>query len=642
MIFNDITARDIQRREMESGVFSFCKAIDTFCPLGPWIVTPDEIPDPHDLAMELRVNGEPRQESHSGRMSVTIPEILVPLLGARLLGGRRRLDRDRVRRCRVQRGRGVALPAARRRDGGGDRAHRRAAQPGHLVAGRARRAGAAARALVAWPRDDAKLDRVRALMAERELDALVVRAPDNVVYLSNYWPMKGYDVVVFRRDGHLALTRSRPQADDAARTAWTDDVRLFAGYHPDDPRPPARARARGRAGGRPASAARADRARALARHAGVRPHGRRADDLHERLVPRLPGTQVDDATPLLAEARAIKTDAGDRAHADRERARGAAMEHVRERLRPGMKESEAAALWEGYVHGAGTGYDGRVELARGVRARLVRPRASAPSRPPATARCRRTSRRSSRSGSASTATGATTRRTSCPAAHAEYDELLELLLDVYDARRRALPPGREPGRARPPGPRAARGGRLPGPAVAPDRARRRRPRARAAVRAPGRRRRAARGHGPGDRARRCTGPAAAASASRTTILITADGAEKTLPLPGRLPHAHMSQTDYFDTAAPRYDALRTAGDLSRLLSALAEAGGFAGARLIDIGCGTGAHLRAFRDQYGADVSGIDASPQMLAEARAKLPDADLRVGLAEELPFPDASSTPRS
>ena len=76
VIFNDITARDIQRREMRSGVFSFCKAIDTFCPLGPWIVTPDEIPNPHDLAMELRVNGEVRQTSHSGRMSVTIPEIL--------------------------------------------------------------------------------------------------------------------------------------------------------------------------------------------------------------------------------------------------------------------------------------------------------------------------------------------------------------------------------------------------------------------------------------------------------------------------------------------------------------------------------------------------------------------------------------
>jgi 2-keto-4-pentenoate hydratase/2-oxohepta-3-ene-1,7-dioic acid hydratase in catechol pathway len=76
VIFSDITARDIQRREMRSGVFSFCKAIDTFCPLGPWIVTPDEVGDPHDLKMELRVNGEPRQESYSGNMSVTIPEIL--------------------------------------------------------------------------------------------------------------------------------------------------------------------------------------------------------------------------------------------------------------------------------------------------------------------------------------------------------------------------------------------------------------------------------------------------------------------------------------------------------------------------------------------------------------------------------------
>ncbi len=76
VIFNDITARDIQRNEMKSGVFSFCKGIDTFCPLGPWIVTADEIPDAHNLAMELRVNGQPRQRSHSSKMSVKIPEIL--------------------------------------------------------------------------------------------------------------------------------------------------------------------------------------------------------------------------------------------------------------------------------------------------------------------------------------------------------------------------------------------------------------------------------------------------------------------------------------------------------------------------------------------------------------------------------------
>jgi 2-keto-4-pentenoate hydratase/2-oxohepta-3-ene-1,7-dioic acid hydratase in catechol pathway len=76
LIFNDITARDIQRREMRSGVFSFCKAIDTFCPLGPWIVTPDEVGDPHDLSMELRVNGERRQISNMNHMSTSVPEVL--------------------------------------------------------------------------------------------------------------------------------------------------------------------------------------------------------------------------------------------------------------------------------------------------------------------------------------------------------------------------------------------------------------------------------------------------------------------------------------------------------------------------------------------------------------------------------------
>lgn len=76
LVFNDITARDIQREEMKSGVFSFCKGIDTFCPIGPWIVTPDEVGDPHDLEVELRVNGDVRQSSNTGNMSVTIQEIV--------------------------------------------------------------------------------------------------------------------------------------------------------------------------------------------------------------------------------------------------------------------------------------------------------------------------------------------------------------------------------------------------------------------------------------------------------------------------------------------------------------------------------------------------------------------------------------
>src|SRR5438034_8260577 len=94
---------------------------------------------------------------------------------------------------------------------------------------------------MAWPRDDAKLARVRELMAEAELDALVVRAPDNVLYLTNFWGMKGYDACVFPREGEPVLITIEASEEDAARMAWTHDVRFIKGYDPDDPRPvPAR------------------------------------------------------------------------------------------------------------------------------------------------------------------------------------------------------------------------------------------------------------------------------------------------------------------------------------------------------------------------------------------------------------------
>ena len=76
LVFNDITARDIQRREMQSGVFSFSKAIDTFCPIGPWIVTKDELPDPQSMPMQLRVNGEVRQQGNTSQMRISIPHLV--------------------------------------------------------------------------------------------------------------------------------------------------------------------------------------------------------------------------------------------------------------------------------------------------------------------------------------------------------------------------------------------------------------------------------------------------------------------------------------------------------------------------------------------------------------------------------------
>ena len=147
--------------------------------------------------------------------------------------------------------------------------------------------------MTVWARDDAKLERVRALMAEHELDALVVRAPDDVFYLTNFWGMKGYDACVFPRVGEPVLITIEASEEDASRTAWTSDVRFIRGYADDDPRPGAGAHARRRASR--GEGLRPRRPRALARHASLRPHGRRADDVHEGLVRRLAGCWRRDA-----------------------------------------------------------------------------------------------------------------------------------------------------------------------------------------------------------------------------------------------------------------------------------------------------------------------------------------------------------
>jgi Xaa-Pro aminopeptidase len=215
---------------------------------------------------------------------------------------------------------------------------------------------------VTWPRDDAKLERVRKLMTERELDALVVRAPDNVLYLTDYWCMKGYDIAVFPREGEAVLVVLEPQAEEAERS-WAGALELFGGYDANDPRPPmARAVEAAQAVVRERGYERIGLELSLGTQAADRMVGEPTTytrDFFDAFGP------VEDATPVLAEARAIKTSQEvERLRLANELA-AEAMEHVRGLLRPGMKESQAAALWEGYVHGAGTGYRGKVELAYG-------------------------------------------------------------------------------------------------------------------------------------------------------------------------------------------------------------------------------------------------------------------------------------
>jgi 2-keto-4-pentenoate hydratase/2-oxohepta-3-ene-1,7-dioic acid hydratase in catechol pathway len=75
-VFNDITARDIQAREMKSGLLNLGKNLDTFAPFGPVMTLSEDIGDVHNLKIELRVNGDPRQVSSTARLSVSIPEIV--------------------------------------------------------------------------------------------------------------------------------------------------------------------------------------------------------------------------------------------------------------------------------------------------------------------------------------------------------------------------------------------------------------------------------------------------------------------------------------------------------------------------------------------------------------------------------------
>lgn len=75
-IFNDISARDIQAREMKSGLLNIGKNFDTFAPFGPCMTLRDDIGDVHNLKIELRVNGDPRQVSSTNKLSVKIAEIV--------------------------------------------------------------------------------------------------------------------------------------------------------------------------------------------------------------------------------------------------------------------------------------------------------------------------------------------------------------------------------------------------------------------------------------------------------------------------------------------------------------------------------------------------------------------------------------
>jgi 2-keto-4-pentenoate hydratase/2-oxohepta-3-ene-1,7-dioic acid hydratase in catechol pathway len=84
-IGNDLSARDLTKRPHVSDTSPFKfdwlgqKNFDDGCPLGPWIVPADEIPDPQNLALKLWVNDVIKQDSHTSKMIFTLAEQIAHL-----------------------------------------------------------------------------------------------------------------------------------------------------------------------------------------------------------------------------------------------------------------------------------------------------------------------------------------------------------------------------------------------------------------------------------------------------------------------------------------------------------------------------------------------------------------------------------
>ena len=76
-VINDVSAREIQRRH--GGQWFKGKGLDGTCPMGPWIVTADEVSDPHALRLASRVNGDIKQDSNTRYMYFKIPRIIAEL-----------------------------------------------------------------------------------------------------------------------------------------------------------------------------------------------------------------------------------------------------------------------------------------------------------------------------------------------------------------------------------------------------------------------------------------------------------------------------------------------------------------------------------------------------------------------------------
>ena len=124
-VVNDVSARELQNQHLQ---FFKGKSLDRTCPIGPCIVTADEIPDPGKLGLRLKVNGEVRQNSNTADLIFDIPKLIEALSLGMTLGGRHHYFHWHAEWC-SHGDEPAAVVEGRRCDGGRGRRHRHIDQP---------------------------------------------------------------------------------------------------------------------------------------------------------------------------------------------------------------------------------------------------------------------------------------------------------------------------------------------------------------------------------------------------------------------------------------------------------------------------------------------------------------------------------
>ncbi|HTK08749.1 MAG TPA: Xaa-Pro peptidase family protein [Ktedonobacteraceae bacterium] len=218
-------------------------------------------------------------------------------------------------------------------------------------------------------KDQERVNRARRILQEAGLDVVICRLPENVLYLTGYWPVIGASLVVFDQDGNTSVIMPHEELD-YTHESWVEDIRTFPYINMTSPADPNRAvepllRAVIKEKGYEKSRVGYEGSFELIAANNVAAEARvPGEALFATLRKVLPEASLVDAAPALKRARAVKSSQEIEKLRICNEVAVFGLKAAREVIQAGAKESTVAGAIEGAIYGGGVGYKG-VERARG-------------------------------------------------------------------------------------------------------------------------------------------------------------------------------------------------------------------------------------------------------------------------------------